>query len=114
MGADKPEVGRNTSKPETSFPLLQILAAVVLVFIGLLQKEDGKEEYKAPKLNPKEQIKLDKRLKEIDDSEQYALVAISDGWYPCNHLGRSTFHLLPGEIWKYGTTEVVRFWETVK
>jgi hypothetical protein len=109
MGADKPEVGRPITVPETSFPLLQILAALILVFVALLQKEEGKEESKAPKLNPKEQIKLDRRLKEIDDSEQYALVAMIDGWYPCNHSGRSAFHLLPGEVWKYGTTTKGQF-----
>jgi len=31
-------------------------------------------------LDPKEEAKLQKRLKEMDDSEQYTLVAKMDGW----------------------------------
>jgi len=31
-------------------------------------------------LDPKEEAKLQKRLKEMDDLEQYALVAKMDGW----------------------------------
>ena len=52
----------------------------------------------------KDQKNLEKRLKEIDDSEQYALVAITEGWYPCLHSGRTTYYLKAGEVWKYGVT----------
>lgn len=67
----------------------------------------GEEE--TPELKPKEKAKLDKRLREIDDSEQYALVASIDGWYPCQHGGKTTFYLLAGEVWKYGVTSKGQF-----
>lgn len=60
-------------------------------------------------LSPRDEAKLQKRLKEIDDAEQYALIANEDGWYPCNHPGRTTFYLLAGEVWKYGTTTKGQF-----
>lgn len=55
-------------------------------------------------LGPQEEAKLQKRLKEINYAVQYALIADENGGYSCNHPGRPTYHLLKGEIWKYGTT----------
>ncbi len=62
-----------------------------------------------PELKPKDKAKLDKRLKEIDDSEQYALMATIDGWYPCLHSGKTTYYLLVGEVWKYRVTSKGKF-----
>ena len=62
-----------------------------------------------PKLSPKEEEKLLKRLREIDESEQYALIALEDGWYPCVHKGRISCYLKEGEVWKYGVTSKGEF-----
>jgi len=57
-------------------------------------------------LSPDRKGKLDKELKEIDNAEQYALLASVDGYYPCYTCpdGLSTIYLHANEVWKYGTT----------
>lgn len=108
MGADKPQ----PLKPETQTPkliFLLFLGCTLLLLVALSQNsvfERGKGE---PKLNPKEQAKLRKRLKEIDDSEQYALIAKGNGWYPCLHSGRTSYYLKANEVWKYGVTSKGEF-----
>ena len=95
----------DTQKQVSLLPLLFGLIAGLVLFriIGL----EG--TYEAPKLQPKEEEKLQKRLKEIDDSEQYALIAKNDGWYACLHSGRTRFYLKTGEVWKYGVTSKGKF-----
>ena len=63
--------------------------------------EDGNES-----LSPERSGKLYKELDEIDNAEQYALVADVDGYYPCFSCpdGSTTLYLYKGEVWKYGTT----------
>ena len=104
MGAEEPEWGRQSSKTQPILPLILKVVATLLVSFVIFSVVDSTEEAQVPKLKPKEEAKLQKRLKEIDEAQQYALIAIDEGWYPCNHSGRTTFHLLPGEVWKYGTT----------
>jgi len=103
MGADKPQ----PPKPETQTPKLlpRLLAGAAFLLIVTLSQNSvfdwGKIE---PNLSPQEEAKLQKRLKEIDDSEQYALLASEDGWYSCLHSGRNSIYLKVGEVWKYGVT----------
>ena len=107
MGADKPQARKpdtDIQNTQTLFPLMLIGAVVLLVIIARFSTTDFKERNEAPILSQKEAAKLEKRLKEIDDAEQYALIATVNGWYPCSHPGRTTFYLLAGEVWKYGTT----------
>lgn len=109
MGADRPQAGKPDTQTSTPLPLLLIAATILLVVIALFLQTDFKGENKAPKLSPEEEAKLEKRLREIDEAQQYALIANDDGWYPCNHPGRTTFYLLTGEVWKYGTTTKGQF-----
>lgn len=81
-----------------------VTAIICLIAVALFKRINFSDEGEMPKLNPKEEERLQKRLKEIDDSEQYALVARTDGWYPCLHSRRPTYYLLVGEVWKYGVT----------
>ncbi|MBV6442480.1 MAG: hypothetical protein DYG98_22475 [Haliscomenobacteraceae bacterium CHB4] len=104
MGADNPQTGKPDTKTPTPFPLILIGLALFLAGIVLFFKMDFEDDRRAPKLPPKEEEKLTKRLREIDDSEQYALLAETDGWYPCLHSGKSIFYLKAGEVWKYGVT----------
>lgn len=75
----------------------------------IFSKGGSRGENEGSLLDPREEEKLGKRLREIDDSEQYALVAIADGWYPCLHSGRAVCYLHTGEIWKYGVTSKGQF-----
>ncbi len=104
MGADKPQVGRNDKNTVKSLLSLLLAASALLIAAALFSKLRFSGEKEIPQLNPGDEAKLQKRLREIDEAEQYALIANDEGWYLCNHLGRTTFHLLPGEIWKYGVT----------
>jgi hypothetical protein len=109
MGADKPHIQKEPSEPATSGRSTIIVAILVLVAIALSTRLDVSKIDGSGQLNPKEEAKLQKRLKEIDDSEQYALVAKMDGWYPCLHSGKGTCYLLAGEVWKYGVTSKGEF-----
>ncbi len=109
MGADKPTVSRPDTKVQTYSPLLFVALALLLVAIVLLPETGYKVEPEAPKMKPEEKIKLFKRLRELDDSEQYALIAAVDGWYPCLHSGRTTYYLKASEVWKYGVTSKGKF-----
>jgi hypothetical protein len=104
MGADKPEARKTTTKTQTSIlPLLTGVAVLFVTFVISSQvNSSGVSE--APKLSPKEEAKLQKRLKEIDEAEQYALVARNDGFYPCTINGFPSYYLKAGEVWKYGVT----------
>lgn len=109
MGADKPQAEKPDNKTKTSFTLILIGAVLLLVAIALLSKADFNGVNEVPKLSPQDEAKLQKRLREIDDSEQYALVARADGWYDCLHSGRTTCYLKTGEVWKYGVTSKGKF-----
>ena len=104
MGADKPCIEKPDNKTTKPLPLLIIGTALLLVAIALFPNTSLPWDNGATVLSPQEEAKLQKRLKEIDDSEQYALVATEDGWYPCLHSGRSLIYLRVGEVWKYGVT----------
>lgn len=109
MGADKPQLKKDDTETRRSFLPIFLGAAIFVVAVVLFSKMTFDEEGKLPKLNPQDEAKLQKRLNEIDDAEQYALVANENGWYPCNHPGRATFYLKAGEVWKYGTTTKGQF-----
>lgn len=67
---------------------------------GFLMGEDGET-----KLAPWREKKLAKELEEIDDAEQYALVARFDDYYDCfNCNGEEKIFLKKGHIWRYGIT----------
>lgn len=104
MGAAKPQQPEPKTKTGKPFLLLLAVATVIVLAIVWFPRILADEEYGYPKLHPKEEERLQRRLKEIDDSEQYALLAETDGWYPCLHSGRSVFYLKAGEVWKYGVT----------
>jgi len=64
-------------------------------------------------LSPQRQSKMDIEIKGIKSKlrrtdktcEQYALVALVSGWYPCYNCGTETLiYLNKDEVWKYGKT----------
>ncbi|HMO39493.1 MAG TPA: hypothetical protein PKC76_13665 [Saprospiraceae bacterium] len=58
-----------------------------------------------PVLSEERQRKLARALQELDEAEQYALLATRNGHYPCFSCVDSThIFLYQGEVWKYGVT----------
>jgi len=56
-------------------------------------------------LPPERRQKLEKELDELENAEQYVLIAEKDGWYSCfNCPGEAHIFLHRGEVWKYGVT----------
>lgn len=75
------------------------LALLVSGFIVLFYSHD------IAKLSPERRQKLEKELDELENAEQYVLIAERDGWYSCfNCPGEAYIFLHSGEIWKYGVT----------
>lgn len=104
MGEIGPLFKKQPVNLRKSGKVLLIAAFTTLVVVALFRVFYLQDETGVPMLSPGENARLQKRLKEIDDSEQYALVAEIDGWYPCLHSGRTIYHLKAGEVWKYGVT----------
>jgi hypothetical protein len=113
MGADKTEFEKPGKDEQhiqwTSKYFFYVLATFAVCFIILFKTYIFVKATPDPKLSPKETGKLEKRLREIDDSEQYALKASVDGWYACLHSNRATVFLRKGEVWKYGVTSKGEF-----
>ncbi len=107
MGANKPLT--QNPRQGTSKSTYLLLVCSVLLIIAFITNSVLEKSGNEPKLSRKEEEKLQKRLKEIDESEQYALVAMEDGWYPCLHSGRISCYLKKGEVWKYGVTSKGEF-----
>lgn len=105
MGAEKPQVPFSSTAPKTKSPWLFVLAGALLLIVCAIKWRDVVEYIDdEPQLTPKHQQQLQKKLNELEDAEQYALVAMAEGLYPCVHSGRALYHLHPGEVWKYGVT----------
>ncbi|HPH54145.1 MAG TPA: hypothetical protein PLY62_08835 [Bacteroidales bacterium] len=107
MGADKPEIKKIHT--QTPLPFVPILMGGIILIVALFKATDFSSDNQEPKLSPKEEAKLEKRLKEIDDSEQYALIAVESGYFACLHSGKTVCYLQAGEIWKYGVTSKGEF-----
>lgn len=102
MGADKPTFEKPEQSTQNQF--YYILASLAVLFFILYKTYIVVKTFPDPQLSPRESRKLDKRLREIEESEQYALIASMNGWYACLHSGRTTVYLKKGEVWKYGVT----------
>ncbi len=57
-----------------------------------------------PQLHPRQIGKLDKEIREIENAEQYVLIARVSGWYECLNCPTGMIYLLAGQVWKYGVT----------
>lgn len=93
---------KTKTKKLLSLPLLIIPAVLILCALkwsDVVEYVNGELQ-----LTPKHQGKLQKKLNELDEAEQYALIATTDGLYPCLHSGHALYQLHIGEVWKYGVT----------
>lgn len=105
MGADNPRPTFIPPEPEKKSLLPVIIAGTLFLIVCALKWRDVIEYFNGePRLNSKHQQQLQKKLNELEEAEQYALVAVAEGWYPCLHSGRALYYLRPGEVWKYGVT----------
>jgi len=103
MGADLPQPKPPEPKKKSLLPFL-IGTAVILIVCALQWRDVIEYIDGEPRLNAKHQGQLEKKLNQLEDAEQYALVAMTEGWYPCVHSGRALYYLHIGEVWKYGIT----------
>ena len=98
-----PKISTPSPKPHKN--VLMLLGIVSLLLVCALKWRDVIEYVNGqPQLTAKRQQQLDKKLSELDEAEQYALVATTEGMFPCLHSGHALYYLHIGEIWKYGIT----------
>jgi hypothetical protein len=83
---------------------LLIGGVAVMVMLALKWRDVVELANGEYRLKPKYQRELQRKLDAEDNAQQYALIAVVDGWYPCVHSGFSHYYLKAGEVWKYGTT----------
>ena len=95
------EPQRYPRKPRFVFWAAIFLFFIVasLTFADVIVWVDG-----VPQLHPKRKSKLEREKKEIEEAEQYALLAGASGLYDCYSCasGKTLLHI--GEVWKYGVT----------
>jgi len=93
-------------KPSGKSPLHFIIALVILACVGLATKHFiEKDKDGNPQLAEWRQEKLQKELNDLDEAEQYVLVAKRNGTFPCYSCPNSTtIELEIWEIWRYGVT----------
>lgn len=106
MGATKTPLQQYPPQgPKTKNPLPLLIAGAFALVLCALAWSDVVEYFKGePRLIPKYQRQLERKLIELDEADQYALIATTDGMYPCLHSSRALYHLRIGEVWKYGVT----------
>lgn len=90
-----------------------LLCVVFLAGMAALQWADVVEWVDgAWRLKPRREAERDEQIKNINDAEQYALIANAPGYYECLHCPSKRIYLHANEIWKYGVTsqgEKVRY-----
>lgn len=107
-----PDTGEPERQPKPGIYLLLFLLVVIGAF-GTYRLLSGNE--KSPivihpdgsaSLAPHRDEKLNKELDDIDNAEQYVLLATADGYFPCYACpnGAITIFLYAGEVWRYGMT----------
>lgn len=89
------------NKPKPPFILI-ILIVIALFMASPFIEYD---EHGVPQLAKWRQEKLAKELDEIRGAEQYVLLTLENGIYPCySCIGATTIYLRKGQVWKYGMT----------
>ncbi|MCB9272690.1 MAG: hypothetical protein H6564_01525 [Lewinellaceae bacterium] len=98
-----PEQKQRNNRLLKIIALLLLFAALLFAVLSgtdFLEFEDGR-----PVLAPGRLGKLLRELDELENAEQYVLLASRDGNYPCFNCGeKTTIFLRKGEVWKYGVT----------
>lgn len=101
-----PSIPEEKTEKVSRFPVL----AIVLVFLTLaIIPFIEFDENGTPILSTWRKEKLVKELENLDEAEQYALLATDNGYYPClscktSRVDSTRIFLFRNEVWKYGTT----------
>lgn len=94
------------AKPPNLFFLFLLVAITLTLFYSGKKPFIEVDDEGNTKLAEWRKEKLNKELNELDEAEQYVLLAKRNGWYPCfNCLISSTIFLNQNEVWKYGYTK---------
>ena len=103
--ASHPKQAAEMARPnQWRLPFL-LLSVMSLIAMAALQWADVVEWVEGEwRLKPKREAKRDKQIKNIDDAEQYVLLAIAPGYYDCLHCPSKRIYLHTNEVWKYGVT----------
>lgn len=106
MGANIPQLfPPPTPVPKKKPGIFFVIAGILILIVCALKWHDVVEYMDGqPQLTDKHQQQLKKKLNELEEAEQYALIATKDGLYPCLHSGHKLYYLHIGEVWKYGVT----------
>jgi hypothetical protein len=83
---------------------LPVLSTALILFMALKYDEIVVEKDGNAVLSEKRLKQLDKQLKQLDEAEQYVLLATEAGWYICLNCASGKIFLHAGEVWKYGVT----------
>ncbi|MEM9990454.1 MAG: hypothetical protein AAF738_01755 [Bacteroidota bacterium] len=100
-----PQNIQRSPNPNLLFLLLIGISSILIVsqFKGvsfIKENEDGEL-----RLSEERQQKLQNRLDELEEGEQYVLRADVNGYYPCYNCGDTLeIFLYTSEVWKYGVT----------
>lgn len=104
MGTDYREPTQIKPEPRRKPMFVWLLAAAavmaaVLTFDEVVEWIDGK-----PQLKQKQKERLAKEKREIDNAEQYVLLALTSQNYPYLGCSKPLIFLHTGQVWKYGVT----------
>lgn len=104
MGADN-QTQRHIEPEPLRKPMLAWLLAAAAVIVAALTFEEVVEWIEGePQLKQKQKERLAKEQREIDNAEQYVLLALASQNYPCLGCSKSLIFLHTGQVWKYGVT----------
>ncbi len=104
MGADYREPTQIKPEPRRKPVFVWVLVAAgfmaaVLTFDEVVEWKDGE-----PRLTKKRERQMQKELRELQEAEQYALIAKQPKFYRCLKCPVPAIFLNIGEVWKYGVT----------
>lgn len=85
-----------------------LLIGIVLTFILFSALKFGDflewDESGAPKLSAKREKKMREAIRELEEAEQYALIVVVPGYYPCFNCDSTHIFMHEKETWKFGST----------
>lgn len=97
-----PEIHRQIPKRFPKWPMLLLVGILIILSSKPFLEYDEKG---TPRLALWRKQKLEKEIEELDEAEQYVIVAAIAGNYPCySCVASKTIFLNKGEVWKYGMT----------
>ncbi len=87
---------------QNSSPLLLFLSLLLLASFtyAFMKVWDGTKKVDSSERNSAYSSRIDR----LNNAEQYALLANTNGFYHCYHCLDQSFYLYKNEVWRYGVT----------